>query len=154
MAQLKISDKGKQSLQKAAKSEIERLENILQNTEDIDVVDAFKNRFNICESAYKIILAAHQNFKGTAPITQLKIDMRQVPAALAFAGYTFEKQLLSELFGGKPTVNGRTAKQLRDATSHGFDKSAVKEIVSRRAELYSYMDMFIESIRNFNEVAV
>ena len=153
MAGIKISDEDKLKLRNAAKNEVERLEHILQKTEDIKIVDAFKNQFNICESAYKIVLAKHQKYKGKAQTTYLKIDMRQVPSALTFAGYTFEKQLLSELFGGRPTANGRTAKQLRDGTSHSIDESAITEIITRKDELFKRMNEFLETIKTFDEVA-
>lgn len=153
MASLNISDEDKKKLRSVAKSEVERLETLLKEDKNTKIVDAFKNRFNVCESAYKIILAEHQKRKGKNQTTHLKIDMRQVPSALTFAGYTFEKQLLSELFGGKPTAKGRTAKQLRDGTSHSIDESAIKEIVSRKDELSKYMDEFLEIIKTFDEVA-
>lgn len=154
MATLKIPDKDKQKLRNAAKSEVERLERIMQNAEDIKVVDEFKNRFNVCESAYKVILAEHQKRKGRAQTNHLKLDMRQVSAALTFAGYTFDYQLLSNLFGSKPSANGRTAKRLRDGTTHSFDESVVEEIILRRDELFGYMDEFIEIIKNFDLVTV
>lgn len=153
MASINISDEDKKKLRSAAKSEVERLETLLKEDRNTKIVDAFKNRFNVCESAYKIILAEHQKRKGKKQTTHLKIDMRQVPSALTFAGYTFEKQLLSDLFGGKPAAKGRTAKQLRDGTSHSIDESAVKEIVSRKDELSKYMDEFLEIIKTFDEVA-
>lgn len=68
--------------------------------------------------------------------------MRQAPQALAFAGYTFDKQLLSDLFGAAPSAKGRTVKKLWDGTTHAFDESAVKEIVSRKDELFGYRDTF------------
>lgn len=153
MAALKLSDEEKRQLRDDAKNEIERLEQYLQKTEDVIIVDAFKNRFNMCESAYKIVLAKHQTYKGKQPKDFLKVDMRQVPQALAFAGYTFDKQLLSYLFGAAPSTKGRTAKKLRDATTHSIDKSAVAEIVSRKDELFGYMDTFVETIKNFDVVA-
>lgn len=154
MATLKISEKDKQKLRNAAKSEVERLERILQNAENIKVVDEFKNRFNVCESAYKVILAEHQKRKGKAQTKHLKIDMRQVSAALTFAGYTFDDQLLPNLFASKSTANGRTAKQLRDSTTHSFNESAVEEIILRRDELFGYMEEFVEIIKNFDLVTV
>ncbi len=153
MAALKLSDEEKQQLRDDAKSEIERLEQYLQKTEDVKIVDAFKNRFNICESAYKIVLAKHQSCKGKQPTDFLKIDMRQAPQALAFAGYAFDKQLLSDLFGAAPSAKGRTAKKLRDGTTHSIDESAVNEIVSRKDELFGYMDTFLETIKTFDAVA-
>ena len=153
MGAVKISDAEKRQLRDDAKSEIERLEQYLQRSEDVKIVDAFKNRFNICESAYKIILAKHQSCKGKDSTDFLKIDMRQVPSALTFAGYSFDRQLLSDLFGSKPSVKGRTAKKLRDGTTHSIDESAVSEIISRKDELFGYMNTFLQTIKTFDVIA-
>ena len=152
MATLKLSDEEKRQLRDDAKYEIERLEQFLQQTENVKIVDAFKNRFNVCESAYKIIFAKHQSCKGKPPTAFLKIDMRQVPHALEFAGYSFDRQLLSDLFGAKPTAKGKKKKNLRDGTTHSIDESAVREIVSRKDELFGYMNTFLETIKAFDTV--
>ena len=94
----------------------------------------------------------HQRSKGKQSEKYLKIDMRQVPYTLAFAGYSSDKQLLSELFCAKPTAKGRTAKNLRDGTTHSIDESAVREIVSRKDELFGYMNTFLETIKAFDTV--
>ena len=153
MPKLKLSEKEKRQLRNSAKSEIERLEQLLQCNEDVQIVDAYKNLFNVCESAYKVVLKKHQLCKGKQPTDFLKIDMRQVPQALAFAGYSFDKQLLTDLFGAQPSEKGRTAKKLRDCTTHNIDESAVKEIVSRKDELFGYMNTFLQIIKNFDTIA-
>lgn len=150
---LTLSEEEKRQLRNNAKSEIERLEQLLQNDENVQIVDAFKNRFNVCESAYKVVLAKHQSCKGKQPTDFLKLDMRQIPQALAFAGYSFDKQLLTDLFGAKSSSKGRTAKKLRDGTTHGIDESAVREIISRKEELFGYMDTFLQTIKTFDFAA-
>ena len=98
----------------------------------------------------KIILAAHQKHKGKRTINRLKVSMTQVPYALNFAGYTFDKDLLNELFGSSSEI-GKTVKKLRDETTHGVNEEAVKEIVMRKDELFGYMDSFLLGIRNFDK---
>lgn len=78
--------------------------------------------------------------------------MSQVPHALNFAGYVFDKALLNELFGAKSS-NGRTVKKLRDAVTHGIEQAAVDEILRRENELFGYMDNFLSTIRSFDEPA-
>ncbi|MCD7812329.1 MAG: hypothetical protein LUG91_10915 [Ruminococcus sp.] len=150
MANRKLSEDEKRQLRDKAKNEILRLEKCLQNEELSKVIDAFKNRFNICESAYKVILAKHQASKGKPPSNILKIDMRQVPNVLKFAGYEFDNQLLTNLFGRKTTSNGHTAKILRNEITHGIDERAVNEIMARKDELFGYMDEFIQIIKTFD----
>lgn len=47
----------------------------------------------------------------------------------------------------------QNGKKLRDGTTHSIDESAVKEIVSRKDELFGYIDTFLETIKNFDAVA-
>ena len=75
--------------------------------------------------------------------------MKQVPAALKFAGYTFDNALLSEIFGSSST----SIKKLRDATTHGIKKKAVEEIISRKDELFGYMDTFLSQIHSHDSNA-
>lgn len=82
---------------------------------------------------------------------KLKLDMRQVVAALNFAGYTFGSGLLNELFGSKSEINGcKTVKILRDSIVHGINETSVNEIKNRSKELFGYMDTFLDSIKNFD----
>lgn len=148
----KISQKQLRSIRDSAKAELNRLERIQENAAVMNLLDAFKNKFNVCESVYKIVLKEHQNSKGKRNLNYLKVTMTQVPFALAFAGYDFDKELLNELFGSK-SKRGMTVKKLRDAVTHGIDENAVKEITNRKDELFGYMDDFLNTIRTFDQTA-
>ena len=91
MATVKITDQEKAQLRENAKNEVERLEKILSDNITVQILDTFKNKFNICETAYKVVLAEHQRRKGN-DTDCLKVYMTQVPHALAFAGYNFDKE--------------------------------------------------------------
>jgi len=147
---LKISSNEKVELRNNAKRELERLERILSNKDDLEMLDRFKNTFNICETVYKVILAEHQKRKGNLTNEHLKLTMTQVPYALEFAGYNFDKRLLNELFGSK-SHNGTTVKKLRDKITHGLNEKAIIEISNRKEELFGYMDAFLLEIRMFDE---
>lgn len=103
MGHSKISKEEQLNIRNRAKAELERLEKIQADIEKVKILDNFKNKFNMCETTYKIILAEHQKNKNVTPNGYLKLDMRQVPHALTFAGYDFNKELLTELFGSKST---------------------------------------------------
>ena len=148
---IKLTQKEKLILRNQTKDELMRLETINNDSETIALLDSFKNKFNICESVYKIVLSEHQKRKGHN-YTYLKLDMRQVPYALEFAGYSFDKALLNELFGAKSN-NGTTVKKLRDAVTHGFNQDAINEIQARQEELFNYMNCFLECIRTFDNAA-
>lgn len=152
MPKPKISEEGKKKLRDSAKAELERLEAIYANDEVNQLLNDFKDKYNLCESVYKVILAEHQKVKGHKETDYLKVTMKQVPYALKFAGYDFDKALLKELFGEKST-KGKTVKKLRDAVTHGIDSKAVQEITDRKAELFGYMDTFLSEIRDFDAAA-
>ena len=152
MSSPKITEQEKQTLRNNAKTELERLEAILADQHTAQLLDEFKNKFNICETVYKVILAEHQRRKGKQVTAFLKVDMTQVPYALNFAGYSFERTLLNELFGAS-SQKGKTVKKLRDETTHGINDKAVKEIIARKDELFGYMDEFLTGIRSFESKA-
>lgn len=152
MSSIKISPEIQRNLRNNAKAELTRLESIQNNIETIKLLDEFKNKFNICESVYKVVLKEHQISKGKTDTNYLKLIMTQVPFALSFAGYSFEKDLLNELFGSS-SKKGMTVKKLRDAVTHGINEKGVKEISDRKEELFGYMDDFLNTIRNFDQSA-
>ncbi|MBQ6524220.1 MAG: hypothetical protein IJI12_06115 [Atopobiaceae bacterium] len=125
--------------------EIDRLEAIL--VEDGQLINCFKDRFNICETVYKIALFEHQKSIGKRlEARQLKLDMRQAPSALSFAGYSIDRQLLTKLFGSK-SRSGWTAKAIRDALTHGIDQAALRELKEHKEEIFSSMAKFLDCIR-------
>ena len=143
---MKITTDEQFELRNKAKSELERLETVMSDVAVMQLLDCYKNKFKLCESAYKVILKEHQlKTKGKVP-NHLKIDMTQAPFAMAFAGYNIERDLLNRLFGAK-CENGRTAKKLRDAITHSFEQKAIDEIQARQNELFSDMNTFLEIIR-------
>lgn len=155
MSKPKITEAEKKKLRDSAKAELERLETIYSNEEVTKLLDDFKGKYNLCESVYKVILAEHQKVKGRKEIDYLKVTMQQVPYALKFAGYGFDKALLTEIFGAK-SQKGKTVhtvKKLRDAVTHSIDSDAVQEITDRKQELFGYMDAFLSGIRDFDVVA-
>ena len=107
---MKISADEQLDLRNRAKVELERLETVMKNEQIMELLDRYKNKFNLCESTYKVVLAEHQlKTKGKLP-SQLKLEMTQVPFAMAFAGYNIDRDLLNRLFGAK-CDRGRTAKK-------------------------------------------
>ncbi len=146
----KISEQEKLNLRKSAKAELERLEKCLSEPNTVQILDEFKNKFNICETVYKVILDEHQKYKDNQTEGFLKLDMRQVPYALKFAGYNFDRSLLNELFGNSSS-KGKTIKKLRNEITHGINKKAVEEILNRKDELFGYMDCFLWVIRTFDD---
>ena len=148
----KITAEEQRNLRQSAKEELMRLNEVFQNEEITDLLDRFKNRFNQCETVYKVILAEHQKRKGRKKDGYLKVDMTQAPHALSFAGYIFEKEELNELFGSS-SKKGMTVKKLRDAVTHGIDAKAAKEIATREEELFGYMDSFLQVIQTFDDAA-
>ena len=152
MSKPKITEEEKKKLRDSAKAELERLEAIYSDEEVTKLLDDFREKYNLCESVYKVILAEHQKVKGHKETDYLKVTMQQVPHALKFAGYGFDKALLTEIFGAK-SQKGKTVhtvKKLRDAVTHGIASKAVQEITDRKGELFGYMYAFLSGVRDFD----
>lgn len=150
-----LTQEDRKKIRNKAKSEIERLEHIFADIETTQLLDSFRNKFNMCESAYKIILFEHQKAKGNpTELKNLRLDMRQVQAALNFAGYNFSSTLLNELFGSKSKIKGyKTVKNLRNSITHGISEKCVDEIKKRKEELFGYMNTFLNVIKEFDNDA-
>lgn len=155
MGKKELSETEKSQLRTKARKKLQDLTDILRQEDTVALLDSYKNEFNRCETACKVILAAYlkaqsknkkQNKEKNNPY--LKLDMRQIPTAMNFAGYSFDSQLLDKLFSRKK----HSAKKLRDAVTHGISKSAVREIKERQNELFRYMEEFICYIRDFDAV--
>jgi hypothetical protein len=147
MGSIVITEQEKIHLRDKAKCKLAQMEHQLSEQNIVALLDRFKNKYNICETVYKVILSERQKLKGEKPKKQLTVDMRQIPYAMNFAGYEVNKELLNELFGASST-SGTTVKKLRDLVTHGIDEKAVSEIVQRQNELFEYMDQFLSIIRN------
>lgn len=155
MSKPKITEEEKKKLRDSAKAELERMEAIYSDEEVTKLLDDFKGKYNLCESVYKVVLVRYQKTKGRKPEKHLVVDGRQVEATLKFAGYNFDKALLTEIFGAK-SQKGKTVhtvKKLRDAVTHGIASKAVQEITDRKQELFGYMDAFLSGIRDFDAAA-
>ncbi len=150
MQKNKLSSIEQMTLRNKAKNKLEEMEQILIDDETKEILNEFKNKFNMCETVYKVIFEKYNKCNGNISKGFLKITMNQVPAVLKFSGYSFDKWLLNEIFGSSAPQNKRTIKKLRDAITHGIEKKAVEEIIVRKDELFGYMNVFLDEIRNFD----
>lgn len=147
-----LSDSEKLALRNKAKAECERLKSI--SAKDWEIVEGFKNQFAICEIVYKIVLRDHQSRLHSRNNNYLTIDMRQVPFALKYAGYDFDNELLTNLFGSGESIGKRSVKKLRDALTHSIKDRDIEELKNREQELYGYMNSFLDKIQNFDVASV
>ena len=147
---MKYSLQQQRVLRDRAKAECLRLDAIRNDPEREDLINRFKSKFANCEIVYKIILEEHQYQKTKKHLDRLTIDMKQAPYALSFAGYQFDRNLLTELFGSRSTVGNRSVKKLRDDLTHNLKDNAIEELTNRNTELHNYMDQFLNTIRTFD----
>ena len=140
------------TLRKRAKAELKRLEGTFSNQDSKRMIDDFTDKFSICEIVYKIVLEDHQYNKFGIHKDRLQVSMKEAPYALTYAGYDFDKKLLSDLFGVEEHVGKRSVKKLRDSLTHSMNIGAVDELKKRKDELHRYMDSFLKKIREFDDV--
>ena len=153
MSLKKLTEAEQLTLRNKAKAEYERLANLYSDKETMAEIESFKNKFEMCECTYKVILEEHQFRKTGKHFDRLTISMKQAPHALTYAGYDFDSILLTKLFGAEERIGRRSVKKLRDALSHRADQAAVQELMTRNAELHQYMDTFLDKICNFDTSA-
>ena len=68
-----------------------------------------------------------------------------------YAGYSYNKDHLTELFSVKSKKAKYTVKALRNMVTHGLSNAAIKEINNRKEELFGYMDEFLNIIRTSDQ---
>lgn len=150
MALTQLDETQKLSLRNRAKDELIRIEKLVADKDKKKLIDDFKEKFSICEIVYKVILEEHQFNKTGKHSDYLKVTMTQVPHALMFAGYDFDKELLTKLFGAEEKIGSRSVKKLRDSLTHSMNDKAVNELSDRYEEMNGYMDSFLNKIRTFD----
>lgn len=150
MALTQLDETQKLSLRNRAKDELIRIEKLVADKNKKKLIDDFKEKFSICEIVYKVILEEHQFNKTGKHSDYLKVTMKQAPYALAFAGYDFDKELLTKLFGAEEKIGSRSVKKLRDSLTHSMNDKAVNELSDRYEEMNGYMDSFLNKIRTFD----
>lgn len=150
MAKIKLQLDEQRRLRDLAKAECERLDAIQSDEVTAHLVENFKTKFSQCEIVYKTVLSEHQYRKNGSRPDRMKVDMRQVPYALMFAGYDFDKAFLDKIFGAKETIGARSVKKLRDSLTHSMPVDAIDELRLRQTELFDLMNQFLQKIRDFD----
>ena len=141
--QLEIRNKAKQKYLEAKE--------IFDHNDIKEKLDMIKNQFELCEILYKEVFKIQQYKEKNKIVDRCKIDMRQVPSAMNYAGYVIDHDLLTKIFGGEDHVGKRSVKKVRDGLTHDLKKSYVKEAIDRYDELIGYMDEFIKLTVYFDE---
>ena len=135
----------KQMIQKV-QAELQRLEELFENEDVTQKIDTLKDKFSICEIVYKIILKDYLKSKNE-DTKKLVINMTQAKAALKYAGYIFDSEIVGKVFGSQKAVGSRSVKIIRDELNHTLKQIVVKELIDRYDELIGYMDSFLNMIR-------
>jgi len=113
--------------------------------------DVFIEKFILCETLYKIVLKKYLviNNKYTSD-GAMKIQIKQVKAALKKAGYTVDDDLMDRLFSGTGIFSQRgskSARLLRNGIEHEMNVKDLQEVVDRYQNLISDMDTFLTWIQ-------
>lgn len=141
----KLPDSEKAKLRTSAKKELARLDKAFAEKDLKNKIDNLKDKFSECEIIYKLILKEYT--KTTKSKNKDDITMSQVPYAHAFAGYTFDYELLDSIFGSKKTKGIMSVKWVRNHLNHNLKQSAINELETRYDEMMQYMNTYLEAIR-------
>lgn len=151
----KKSEEEKLALRNKAKKELLELESRVNESDVFEDINNFKNKFLICEKIYKCLLEPYLKEKNELPDKNrnLTIRMNQVKPVLFGVGYDFDEEILVKIFGSEYHRGKMSVKKIRNSLTHDMKKNDIEEFKKRKDELNSYMDYFLEKIRNFDEVA-
>jgi hypothetical protein len=72
--------------------------------------------------------------------------MKEIPAALKYAGYNIDSDILNSIFSGSGKYRKRgtmSARLLRNAVIHNLSEPDIKEICNRYEHLYNTMNIFL-----------
>lgn len=148
MSNMKISKEEQEKLRKDAKKELERIEKLMSDSNVVSEIDKLKDKFSICENVYKVILKEHKFRKAKRYYDYFEITMKEVPHAMNFAGYNFDRTFLGKIFGSEKKKGIRSIKTIRNSLTHEMNQSVINELMNRKDELNKYMDEFLENIRS------
>lgn len=149
MENKRISFEEENALKKKLKDELNRLNKILLDSKTIELIEKFKSKFQICEILYKFILEKYNiDHDKNVEKEKLKLKANQAKPALKYVNFSLEDDLVNRLFGSESHVGKRSIKKIRDSLTHNLTDSAIEELKSRKDELFSDMDYFLDTIES------
>lgn len=111
----------------------------------------FLDDFVLCEIVCKAVLALYKkNNKTYSSDKDLRLDMKEIPAALKYAGYNVDNDILSNIFAGSGNYRRRgtkSAKLLRNGIIHNLSETDVVEMCNRFEHLHNTMNAFLSHFR-------
>lgn len=146
---MSLDNNAKSEINKYVKIKIKELENEKISKDDKLLISDFKNRFIICEKAYKHIELKVNRFESkTIKIKDIKLKIDNIKKYLnEKMEYNIDENLLDNLFGSNKNRNNMSVKKLRDSFCHDIKKNDIKELKSRKKELFKFMNDFIKAIK-------
>ena len=111
-------------------------------------VDSFIENFVLCKTICKSILKEY--FKaGNEKIKDedIVLDVRRIKGAFNYYGYTYDDNIMSDIFGAKKNDKGnKSLKILRNEILHDSKPEAINEVVKRNVEIMQLVDSFVNMI--------
>lgn len=137
--------------EKSEKIKIEVKEHILRaekiKQKDMKLIEQFRTKFTICESAYKIMEQRIGNLKERKNI---RLNLRRIKPNIIKLNYDINEELLDKLFGSNGKRGSKSIKKLRDALTHDVNQKDIDEVKERETELFNIMDIFLSKLKNFD----
>ena len=110
--------------------------------------NAFLDKFYMCEFIIKELMYHYFHCKNSfTPRKDIKLNMIVIKNSLSFFGYSFDDILLNIIFGASDKRGNKSCKKLRDSLVHNYSSNDCYEVCNRYDDLISYMDEFINSVR-------
>lgn len=127
-------------------------ETIIKCQEQTSCRHKFLDEFVLCEIACKAVVSMYRkNNRTFTSERDLKLDMKEIPAAMKYAGYSIDNDVLNVIFAGSGPYRKRgtkSTKQLRNAIIHNLSEPDIQEMRNRYEYLHNVMNTFLDSFRN------
>ena len=134
-----------QKLRDKVKSNIDTRKTFLEQNEHRSVLNAFTEKFILCEIATKIILSEYFKNNGEEKdYRDLKLHTTTIKNALLAASYDINDEILKGMFRSKQPRNQRSARDLRNGILHDYNIQDIKEVIERKDEISELMDKYLQ----------
>ena len=143
----KIQLSPEEKLRNKVMQNISSRQNYLNRTGYREAKDQFVEQFILCEIGIKTILSFYYKNRGEEKaIENLEMPITTIKAALKDAKITIDDDTINKMFKAKQKRGARSARDLRNGIVHDLNVRDIQEVIDRKKELLSIMEIFIKKI--------
>ena len=133
-------------MKKIIERKMRKISRYLEDDQRRSEKDKFMEKYMLCEAACREILYAYNKDRKRMKKEDIQLNMQTIPSVMNKAGYQFDKELLTAIFGSSNKRGEKSAKKLRNGIAHSFCVEDMDEAFNRRVQLHQEMDKFLKAM--------